>query len=67
MIRRLRVITYLLIVVVILVLLVPNRLNKIGKNPNLMSQKDDEISNPDESAINAVVNALAAVDTKEEK
>lgn len=66
-IRRLRVITYLLIVVVILVLLVPNRLNKIGKNPNLMSQKDDEISNPDESAINAVVNALAAVDTKEEK
>lgn len=44
-----------------------NRLNKIGKNPNLMSQKDDEISNPDESAINAVVNALAAVETKEEK
>lgn len=43
------------------------RLNKIGKNPNLMSQKDDEISNPDESAINAVVNALAAVESKEEK
>lgn len=39
------------------------RLNKIGKNPNLMSQKDDdELSNPDESAINAVVNALAAAD-----
>lgn len=34
-----------------------------------MSQKDDEISNPDESAINAVVNALAAecIETKEEK
>lgn len=31
-----------------------------------MSQKDnDEISNPDESAINAVVNALAAADLKE--
>ncbi|XP_031620295.1 potassium voltage-gated channel subfamily H member 7-like isoform X2 [Contarinia nasturtii] len=43
------------------------RLNKIGKNPNLMSQKDDEISNPDESAINAVVNALAAVEAKDEK
>lgn len=43
------------------------RLNKIGKNPNLMSQKDDEISNPDESALNAVVNALAAVESKEEK
>lgn len=43
------------------------RLNKIGKNPNLMSQKDDdEISNPDESAINAVVNALAAVDSKDD-
>lgn len=42
------------------------RLNKIGKNPNIMSQKDhDEISNPDESAINAVVNALAAADLKE--
>lgn len=32
-----------------------------------MSQKDDEISNPDESAINAVVNALAAVDSKDDK
>lgn len=32
-----------------------------------MSQKDDEISNPDESALNAVVNALAAVEPKEEK
>lgn len=32
-----------------------------------MSQKDDdEISNPDESAINAVVNALAAVDAKDD-
>lgn len=42
------------------------RLNKIGKNPNIMSQKDDdEISNPDESAINAVVNALAAADLKD--
>lgn len=31
-----------------------------------MSQKDDdEISNPDESAINAVVNALAAADLKD--
>lgn len=31
-----------------------------------MSQKDDDgISNPDESAINAVVNALAAADLKE--
>lgn len=42
------------------------RLNKIGKNPNIVSQKDDdEISNPDESAINAVVNALAAADLKD--
>lgn len=41
------------------------RLNKIGKT-NIMSQKDeDEISNADESAINAVVNALAAADLKE--
>lgn len=31
-----------------------------------MSQKDDdEISNPEESAINAVVNALAAADLKD--
>lgn len=41
------------------------RLNKIGKT-NIMSHKDeDEISNPDESAINAVVNALAAADLKD--
>lgn len=30
-----------------------------------MSQKDEDLSNPDESAINAVVNALAAADLKE--
>ncbi|XP_067629788.1 uncharacterized protein Ih isoform X3 [Eurosta solidaginis] len=36
------------------------RLNKIGKNPNIMQQKDEQISNPESNTITAVVNALAA-------
>ncbi|XP_075169314.1 hyperpolarization activated cyclic nucleotide gated potassium channel Ih isoform X3 [Haematobia irritans] len=36
------------------------RLNKIGKNPNIMQQKDEQISNPESNQITAVVNALAA-------
>lgn len=34
------------------------RLNKIGKNPNIMQQKEE--SNAEENTITAVVNALAA-------
>lgn len=34
------------------------RLNKIGKNPNIMQQKEE--NNPEENSITAVVNALAA-------
>ena len=34
------------------------RLNEIGKNPNIMQQKEE--SNADENSITAVVNALAA-------
>ncbi|XP_034105267.1 uncharacterized protein LOC117568615 isoform X1 [Drosophila albomicans] len=36
------------------------RLNKIGKNPNIMQQKDEQLSNPESNTITAVVNALAA-------
>lgn len=36
------------------------RLNKIGKNPNIMQQKDDADGNADSNTISAVVNALAA-------
>ncbi|XP_017132996.1 uncharacterized protein LOC108149735 isoform X6 [Drosophila elegans] len=36
------------------------RLNKIGKNPNIMHQKDEQLSNPESNTITAVVNALAA-------
>lgn len=38
------------------------RLNKIGKNPNIMQQKDDTDAegNADSNTISAVVNALAA-------
>lgn len=36
------------------------RLNKIGKNPNIMAQKDEQLSNPESNTITAVVNALAA-------
>jgi hyperpolarization activated cyclic nucleotide-gated potassium channel 2 len=37
------------------------RLNKIGKNPNIMAQKDDEgDGNHESNTISAVVNALAA-------
>ncbi|EDW02078.1 GH21795 [Drosophila grimshawi] len=36
------------------------RLNKIGKNPNIMQQKDEQLSNPESNQITAVVNALAA-------
>lgn len=34
-----------------------HRLNKIGKNPNIMAQKDEA---DDTNTISAVVNALAA-------
>lgn len=39
-----------------------SRLNKIGKNPNIMAQKDesDGEGNNDSNTISAVVNALAA-------
>lgn len=38
------------------------RLNKIGKNPNIMAQKDesDIEGNNDSNTISAVVNALSA-------
>ncbi|XP_055921622.1 potassium voltage-gated channel subfamily H member 7 isoform X3 [Eupeodes corollae] len=36
------------------------RLNKIGKNPNIMTQKDEQSNNPESNTITAVVNALAA-------
>lgn len=36
------------------------RLNKIGKNPNIMAQKDESDGNHDTNTISAVVNALAA-------
>ncbi|XP_055374642.1 potassium voltage-gated channel subfamily H member 7 isoform X3 [Condylostylus longicornis] len=36
------------------------RLNKIGKNPNIMTQKDEELNNSESHTITAVVNALAA-------
>jgi hyperpolarization activated cyclic nucleotide-gated potassium channel 2 len=36
------------------------RLNKIGKNPNIMAQKDESDGNHDSNTISAVVNALAA-------
>lgn len=36
------------------------RLNKIGKNPNIMAQKDESDGNNDSNTISAVVNALAA-------
>ncbi|CRK90702.1 CLUMA_CG004395, isoform B [Clunio marinus] len=36
------------------------RLNKIGKNPNIMAQKDEADGNHDTNTISAVVNALAA-------
>ncbi|XP_070506684.1 uncharacterized protein Ih isoform X4 [Chironomus tepperi] len=36
------------------------RLNKIGKNPNIMAQKDEADGNHDSNTISAVVNALAA-------
>jgi len=36
------------------------RLNKIGKNPNIMAQKDDDDENNDSNTISAVVNALSA-------
>lgn len=36
------------------------RLNKIGKNPNIMAQKDEADENHDTNTISAVVNALAA-------
>lgn len=36
------------------------RLNKIGKNPNIMAQKDETDENHDSNTISAVVNALAA-------
>ena len=42
------------------------RLNKIGKNPNIMSQKDEHNINDPESTINSVVNALAIEASKEE-
>lgn len=37
------------------------RLNKIGKNPNIMAQKDEDDSqdNHESNTISAVVNALA--------
>lgn len=38
----------------------PRRLNKIGKNPNIMAQKDEADGNHDSNTISAVVNALAA-------
>lgn len=43
------------------------RLNKIGKNPNIMSQKDEHehISEPESNQINSVVNALAIEASKE--
>ncbi|KAJ6649745.1 Potassium/sodium hyperpolarization-activated cyclic nucleotide-gated channel 4, partial [Pseudolycoriella hygida] len=41
------------------------RLNKIGKNPNIMSQKDEHISEPESNTINSVVNALAIEASKE--
>lgn len=37
-----------------------SRLNKIGKNPNIMAQKDEADGNHDSNTISAVVNALAA-------
>jgi hyperpolarization activated cyclic nucleotide-gated potassium channel 2 len=37
----------------------PFRLNKIGKNPNIMAQKD-EADGHETNTISAVVNALAA-------
>jgi hyperpolarization activated cyclic nucleotide-gated potassium channel 2 len=36
------------------------RLNKIGKNPNIMAQKDESDGNQDSNTISAVVNALSA-------
>lgn len=36
------------------------RLNKIGKNPNIMAQKDEPDGNHDSNTISAVVNALSA-------
>jgi hypothetical protein len=39
---------------------VSRRLNKIGKNPNIMAQKDEADGNHDTNTISAVVNALAA-------
>lgn len=39
---------------------IPRRLNKIGKNPNIMAQKDEADENHDSNTISAVVNALAA-------
>lgn len=42
------------------------RLNKIGKNPNIMSQKEEHLINDPESTINSVVNALAIEASKEE-
>ena len=36
------------------------RLNKIGKNPNIMAQKDEPDGNHDSNTISAVVTALSA-------
>jgi hyperpolarization activated cyclic nucleotide-gated potassium channel 2 len=35
------------------------RLNKIGKNPNLVAQRSEDMQHPESKTISAVVNALA--------
>lgn len=42
------------------IFLLLSRLNKIGKNPNIMAQKDESDENHDTNTISAVVNALSA-------